>query len=56
MRLLFAAYQKSPDDANFELSDAFHSTMSESRRQAFERIAGKNDLNGQEVDELREAV
>ncbi|WP_436714917.1 hypothetical protein U8335_19200 [Roseiconus lacunae] len=29
MRLLFAAYQKSPDDKAFELSDAYHATMSE---------------------------
>tara|TARA_R110002049_G_scaffold288423_1_gene470902 strand:- start:78361 stop:79221 length:861 start_codon:yes stop_codon:yes gene_type:complete len=56
MRLLFAAYQKSPDDENFELSDAYHATMSKSRRQAFERIAGKTDLTNQEIDELREAV
>lgn len=56
MRLLFAAYQKSPGDESFELSDAYHATMSESRRQAFERIAGKGDLTNQEIDELREAV
>lgn len=56
MRLLFAAYQKSPDDEKFELTDAYQATMSESRRQAFERLAGKTDLTNPEIDELREAV
>lgn len=56
MRMLFAAYQKSPDDKDFELSDAFHSTMSESRRQTFERIAGTSDLTNRNIDEYREAV
>ena len=56
MRLLFAVYQMSPNDEKFELSDAYQATMSESRRQAFERIAGKTDLTNQENDEFREAV
>ena len=56
LRLLFAAYRKSPDDEKFELTDAYQATMSESRRQAFERLAGKTDLTNPEIDELREAV
>lgn len=56
MRLLFAAYQKAPEDELFKLTDAYHTTISESRRETFERISGKTDLNNQEIDSLREAV
>ena len=53
--MLFAAYQKDRD-ASFQLEDAFAATMSESRRSEFEKLAGKSDLTGPEIDALREAV
>ncbi|MEZ6088830.1 MAG: sulfotransferase domain-containing protein [Pirellulaceae bacterium] len=55
MRMLFAAFQKHPDQP-FELKDAFKSTRSEVRRSEFEKIAGKSELSELEIDRLREAV
>ncbi|TWU61728.1 sulfotransferase domain-containing protein [Crateriforma conspicua] len=56
MRLLLAAYQKPLEAAEVELTDAFHSTVSESRRTYFEKLARKEDLTAATIDTLREKV
>lgn len=55
VRLLFAAYRKPLGEA-LTLAEAFQTTISDSRRSEFERIAGKTGLSEAEVDGLREAV
>jgi hypothetical protein len=55
MRMLFAAYQK-PVGQPMELTDAFQTTISDSRRDEFERLAGKTGLTDVEVDRLREMM
>lgn len=53
---MLAAYQQPADQKSFQLSEAFATTMSESRRADFERIAGKTELFNDEIDALREKV
>ena len=53
--MLFAAYRKEPGDT-VALTEAYKTTMSDSRRSEFEKIADKTELTEAEVDTLRESV
>ncbi|QDV58698.1 sulfotransferase domain-containing protein [Rosistilla oblonga] len=53
---LFAQYQLTSGTQDDRLQWIFHSTKCASRRQAYERAAGRKGLSNQEIDELREAV
>lgn len=55
MRMLLSAYQQDRDK-NFEIDDAFRSTISASRRATFLRVANKQELDVPQIDSLREAV
>ncbi|TWT82494.1 hypothetical protein CA13_39570 [Planctomycetes bacterium CA13] len=55
MRMMFAAYRK-PLGESLALREAFQTTISDSRREEFERAAGRDNLSDAEVDQLREEV
>ena len=55
MRMMFAAYRKEPG-VSVTLTEAFKTTMSDSRRSDFEKVADKSEFTEMEIDNLRETV